>query len=218
MATLDEIAFIVYNDLNGGFGGSNERIALDQIKAEIHAMRGRVMGELAAKSTVLDAALYSTFNALKLEQVDFSGNEDVPSAKLVWYTRIPRLFDARGKRFVQYVTSIDRQTRYRVRFGLENNYWMHETYTAKQPTAVIEENGLYLFNHKGDYVSIRAIVDNPAEFDSQDGFACHDGDTATRYPVSQEILDMITGKVLEGKIRNAVRIRPDLINTQTDKN
>ena len=118
------------------------------------------------------------------------------------------------------IVTPDRRVKFRLRFGLDDRYWQHETLTAKMPTAIIDGLGLWLFNApRGmERVTVRGVWDNP-----QDAWR-HVNDDPTRefgdepYPCSAAMADLITGKILEGKIRNAVRIRPDAVNTLTDKN
>jgi hypothetical protein len=221
--TLNQLVYIIHKDLNGGFGGSNERLSTDQLESEIHLMRGRVAMEMHQKIGMVDEGMYQTLKNLSLKKrdpIEPDCEEEGEECEGIWHTFIPLLMDLNGKRMVSAVTNPDRSVKFRVRYGLEDRYWMHEKLTAKMPTAIIDGLGLWLFNAPKamEKITIRGIWDNP-----QDAWRRVNNDPTKEfrnepYPCSAPVADMITGKILEGKIRNAVRIRPDLINTQTDKN
>lgn len=215
MATLNQLASIVQNGINGGIGVANERITLEQIKDELVFTLHRIVSE-QKKQGVFDAKalnmMYQRIDCLEVVCKPLTECcQGVKSSKKVLYARIPKFSH------IRYIGGISFEATFVLSYAPSLNAIGHSRFTKNKPTAWIRQsNELILLNPPTfdfKYISIEGLLEDFREIYNFECSPCKSDDDDIPYP--SEYADMATGKLIASYLNYGQKpaMQP---NTQAD--
>jgi len=216
MATLLQLASIVQNTINGGWGVINENIHINQIKDEIVMTSRRLFDEYRRNGFFSDYELsqfYQRINCIELvcRPLTECCGIDLQSEQKVLYAKIPPVID------VRYVGSMDYYESFLIKTGTTLNIFGVGRFTRNKPIAWIRGNTeLIIINpptYDLQYIAIEAFFQDPRELYQYDCAVCKSDEDA--FPIPDKFADIITGKLIASYVQYK-QIKPLQSNTQTD--
>jgi hypothetical protein len=133
MASLNQIASIIQNGINGGFGVINERIHLEQIKDEVIFTSRRLFDEYQRQGDFTPEELnqfYQRVNCISLECKPLTECcNDIQSETKVLYASIPLVSHLR------YVGSIEYYKPFSISHSISMNTIGQGRFTKNKPVA-----------------------------------------------------------------------------------
>jgi hypothetical protein len=203
--TIVEIVAAIMNYLTSGEGINNPRVPEDQVRAEVHATRVRMIQELLRQGMMLPQHCYSRFTVSFEQEQGTSFYEQVnPGQKKSAY--IPRIVEhpLRLRPLVRYAGNAERSKKLRVLTATEEMYLSDEEHSTlfpkNVPSILINEEEARLFSESLEQVQVEAVVANPDDI-VQD-------EEKELYPFSDELIDRLIGKITDRYARMFYRMQP----------
>lgn len=217
MPSLNQIASIIQNSINGGHGVTNERIRFEQIKDEVILTMHRLLDEYEKSGRLTEEdidKMYQRVDCIALECKDIAECcNGVKSGQKVLTATIP------ATERIRYIGHIDNMHPYIIQKGITGIYATYGKYVKKKPTAWLRNaTQLIILNPPTlqlKYITIDAIWSNPKELYQYSCVKCGD-DEATDFPISNKFADLITGKLIASYL-NYGQVKPLQPNTQADQ-
>jgi hypothetical protein len=216
MATLSQLASIVQNTINGGYGVINENIHINQIKDEIVMTSRRLYDEYRRNGFFSDHELNMMYQRLTcIELICRSLTEccgiDLQSEQKVLYAKIPAVIELR------YVGTIEWDKSFIIKTGVMTNYVGVSRFTRNKTIAWLRGNTeLIIFNpptYNMKYIAIDAMFQDPRDLYAYDCSVCKSDEEA--FPIPDKFADIITGKLIASYMQYK-QIKPLQSNTQAD--
>lgn len=215
MATLTQLASIVQNAINGGFGVINENIHIDQIKDEIIFTSRRLIDEYRRQGFFSPSELNQMYQRLDCIEVECRPLtqccEGIQSERKVLYAKIPPVIEVRYVGTIEYDQSFIISEQYNLKSIGVSRFTRNKTIVW-----IRRGEELIIFNpptYDMKYISIEALFQDPR---SLYAYACSpcisDDDT---FPIPDKFADIITGKLIASYFQYK-QIKPIQPNTQSD--
>jgi len=215
MASLNQLASIIQNSINGGYGVINENIHINQIKDEIIFTSRRLIDEYRRQGFFEPAEInmmYQRVDCIELICKPLTECcEGIKSERKVLYAKIPNVID------VRYVGTIEYDTHFTISYQYNISSLGVGRFTKNKPIVWIRgSNELILFNpptYDIKYISIDALFQDPRTLYEYSCAECKsDNDN---FPIPDKFADIITGKLIASYM-NYKQIKPLQPNTQAD--
>lgn len=200
--SLNQVADQILNAVYAGLKGpSNFSISRMQIKDEISQMKNRFLQEMVAQTYVDPEPFRQTIPKITLTVADFSEISGYDSDRSVLHGTIPEIIHLVNFKSVGFVTDAKREKPWKVIIGDDFLYHQYDTYSAKKPTALIQDTNLWIFNPPIENltnVAMRAAFENPRALNGLSGVKATDNDP---YPCPGFLLDKIRTKLVNDYLR-----------------
>lgn len=214
MPSLNQIASIIQNSINGGYGVNNERIHIDQIKDEIILTAHRVLDErmVSGVSGLKDYdKFFQRLDCISLSCKPLYECCGVSSEEKVLTGVVPAVKEVR---FVGDGGMSESYPVYKGRFGIYGSYGRFNK--GKSIAWFPEDTRVIIINPISislKYISIDAIFKNPRDLYSYTCSRCKNDDDD--FPIPTNIVDIVTGKMIASYLNYGRN--PNQPNTQSDK-
>jgi hypothetical protein len=215
MATLIQLASIVQNGINGGYGVINERVPLEQIKDEIIFTSRRLYDEYKRQGFFTPEEInqfYQRIDCIELECLPLSQCCDgIKSERKVLRAKIPSVQELR------YVGTVEYGLSWVISYGIHIDAIGVGRFKRNKTIAWLRSNNeIIVLNpptYDLKYISIDAMFSDPRSLYQYSCSVCaSDEDT---FPIPDKFADIITGKLIASYL-NYGQIKPLQPNTQDD--
>lgn len=199
-----EIVAAVMNIVTSHEGVTNTSLSEDQVAAEIHTCRQRMIDDL---------------DKVSLFRRPFTGYvqiiESLPTLKKAdgtVYVKIPRVYRTLNQDIaLLYVGGKDKKSPYRIITDNADNC-KHDHFLGTAPTAIYNEGEITFRNISPKFIRIDGVFEYP------DQLAIYGyDDEESEYPFPGGQIDKLIGKTTESYLRTLYRVTPQP-NTQSDLN
>lgn len=215
MASLNQLASIIQNTINGGYGVINENIHINQIKDEIVLTSRRLLDEYRRQGFFNPAeinAMYQRLDCVELFCRPLTECcEGIVSNRKVLYAKIPNIID------IRYIGTIEYDTQFTISYQYNIKSIGVGRFTKNKPIAWIRgSNEIILFNpptYDIKYLSIDALFQDPREIYEFSCALCKNDED--NFPIPDKFADIITGKLIASYM-NYKQIKPIQANKQSD--
>jgi hypothetical protein len=200
--TQAEIVSAVMNIVTSHEGVTNTSLSADQVAAEVHTCRQRMIDDL---------------DKVSLFRRPFTGYVQVIDSLAVakeadgtLYVEIPRVYRTINQEVsLLYIGGKDRKSPYRIVTDDGENS-KHDHFLGSRPTAIYSEGVIKFRNLSPKFIRVEGVFEYP------DQLAIYGyDDEETEYPFPGGMIDKLIGKTTESYLRTLFRVVPQP-NTQSD--
>lgn len=198
-----EIVAAIMNIVTSHEGVTNTSLSEDQVAAEIHTCRQRMIDDIDKTSQFRRP--YTGFSQ-KIESLTIQKDTDGAP-----YIVIPRLYRMLNNEVAAlYIGGKDRKSPYRILTDDSSENAKHDHFLGKVPIVIYNEGLLTFRNINPKFLRVEGVFEYP------DQLAIYDyDDESTEYPMPGGLIDILIGKTTESYIRTLFRVVAQP-NTQSD--
>lgn len=207
MATLNEIAYSIRNQLTGFVSSDDERIDIELIYKKVRDVRSLLIKEEYELKKFLDPALYQRIECLKIKCKEFEC-EGKKSGEFEYYIDLPKAETYMNDRAIRYLGTADLKTPFVHRPVQGLSVINYNRWTAHSPSYTRLDDKAILNNIQKDlcFVSVVMVKEDPLE--SLDEHICKADD---EYPLPGYMIHKLELLVIK-QFAATLGIKPDETN------
>jgi len=212
--TRKEIAYNILNTLRGGRSTNNDHISLRQVEFNVDYYRAMLIRRDFQRNGIVTRHFEQDLGCIELTSVNASKCCNLPLDCVVSRTvvKLPRMIRFNQSEAIT-VQDIGGLNTIPVIDNVAIQFLPFDRFTKNETKAYMIEDYLYVHNPKGmDTINVRGILEQPmeaAKFDC-DGSDCFDEDSD--YPISADLVPVITDNLLKGSFMMIAQTRSDTEN------
>ena len=207
MATLNEIAYNIKNIVEGGVGSDDSNLSLRQVKYLIHSKRAELLLKYTDNGRKTSEAFYQVdilnVNLLGADYKPYLGFNNNKAIRSVVYKESSDLDEV--MELLPVVQNHDRMFVQQSRFIKKS--------TKKY--ASLSDGKIFVF--EDDSILEDGILEFKAIFSDPTTVSSYVSDDETQYPMSQELLSILTQEVVSKEISLLYNLSRNTPNNQTDE-
>jgi len=215
MATLTEIVYNLRNLVSAGRPSDDNIISFNQLKFIVHYKRAQYLRQDYTKNYFDNDFVYQDLGCLEMELADEAECCDFSTGCKIFRTKktLPQ-FVKFTDRFGMKVNAINKTKRFELILPERFPFIGNVKYPSLTEKVFYLNNRLYSKNLYA--LNLRGVLTNPEE---AKGYMCVDGPCFTEeseYPLTEDMLDLITKDILQTELRSLMTIGQDLENNAKD--
>lgn len=222
MVSLNALASIIHNSINGGRGITSDRISFEQLVDEVVLTRTRLLQEyLAAQKPFVKESLYQWIHRVKVEKTskdDLQQKGNIPAKDTVYFVDVPDIirFNESSFKGIRYIGGIDKSHSFKIVTGDSKEFATYDRITGKLPYAWYNGNRISIFNYNKplEEIAIEAIFQDPRELV---GYNSDYKDNDSAFPLDAGLQDILTGKIINAFATFTMKTNPAQPNVQIDR-
>ncbi len=213
--SLNRLASMINNSINGGYGVINENFTLEQIKDEIVLTSRTEMKKLELAGKISKDELYQRIDCVEVECKPLTecGCIGLSREAKGLYVEIPLVTD------IRYIGTIEYNQEFNIYYGSNISYMGTNRFTKNKPTAwVRNKRSITILNpptYDLEFISIEAIFSDPRETSIFNcSGSCVDDDDI--FPAPDYLIEIVKDRIIQKYLGVYKAMNPNQPNTQQD--